>query len=307
MQSLQFPRLDRLHALSMFLALSATAWAAQAADCAPGIASTSTCTVPAGVTQITIAAWGGGGGGGFGGGGFGGGAGGGGGGYCGQAFTVTPGETLNIEVGVGGAGGYSDATMVNYANGQNGTSSKVESSTNSIGVIASGGGGGTDYDLSPAGGQCSGASGYAGGKGGKATGYVTEVGYPGGGGGGSGKEGAAGGDGGATMDANANGGVGGSGQGAGGDGGGVANLVSEPGKPGSAPGGGGGGGSAGGGGQGYGSGGAGADGRVSLTFTVPDVVVNPTVTAIPTLSEWGLIVLASLLGLVGLRRSRSGS
>ena len=298
MQSLQFPRLDRLHALSMFLALSATAWAAQAADCAPGVASTSTCTVPAGVTQITIAAWGGGGGG-----GYGGGAGGGGGGYCGQAFTVTPGETLTIEVGVGGAGGYSDAVLDKYAGGQSGTSSKVQSSSSGIGLIASGGGGGTDYDLHPVGGKCSGASGYSGGQGGTATGYTAEVGYPGGGGGGSGKEGAAGGDGGDSIDGNTNGGAGGSGQGPGGDGGAIAVQIGEPGVQGTAPGGGGGGGGSGGsGGQGYGNGGAGADGRVTLAFTVPAVVVNPTVTPIPTLGEWGLMLLAGLLGLVGLRR-----
>ena len=76
------------------------------------------------------------------------------------------------------------------------------------------------------------------------------------------------------------------GTGAGGNGG---NIVLNNGRPGSAPGGG------GGGGYDYGSssGGAGGVGRVSMTFTIAAAPVSAA--AIPTLGEWGLILLSGLM------------
>ena len=310
MRTIEHPDRKPIRAFLLSLALSATALAAQAANCVSGEVSTGSCTVPAGVTQITIAAWGGGGGGGSGANG----AGGGGGAYCGQSFTVTPGETLNIVVGAGGAGGYyvfpppqSDALGTDVP-AQDGGASTVSSSSSGINLSVGGGKGGTDWTGNAAGGACSGATGYSGGKGGSAT-AVLDKGFPGGGGGGSATPSAQGGNGGNSTTVSDAGGAGGSGQGAGGDGGAVTASLGAPGQPGSVPGG------AGGGGSlvfdladfadTYGNGGAGADGRVTLEFTVPEVIVTPTVTPIPTLGEWSLMLLAGLLGLLGLRRSKS--
>ena len=303
MQTIQSAHRGRLRALSLSLALSATTLAAQAADCASGDANIgiSTCNVPAGVTKVTIAAWGGGGGGGYGQNG----AGGGGGGYCGQSFTVTPGETLTITVGKGGVGGYVDTESSSEFPGQYGGASSVLSSVSGIALNASGGAGAANYDDNPIGGTCTGATGYPGGNGG-ADYEWSELGSPGGGGGGSGTPSAAGGNGGDTDFNVTSGGLGGSGAGRGGDGGGFDDeSVARSGQPGSVPGGGGGGGAEPAIGETYGNGGDGADGRVTLDFTVPEVVVNSTVTAIPTLGEWGLMLLAGLLGLLGVRRGKS--
>ena len=68
-------------------------------------------TVPAGVTEITVEAWGGGGaGGGSTSNDAGGGSGGGGGGYCINVFTVTPGQKINYTVGAGGTGSNGNGT-----------------------------------------------------------------------------------------------------------------------------------------------------------------------------------------------------
>ena len=305
MQTIQSAHRGRLRALSLSVALSATTLAAQAADCASGDANIgiSTCTVPAGVTKVTIAAWGGGGGGGYGQNG----AGGGGGGYCGQSFTVTPGETLTITVGKGGVGGYVDLESSSEFPGQYGGASSVLSSASGIALNASGGAGAAYYDDNPPGGSCTGATGYPGGNGGAAAANEwSELGSPGGGGGGSATPSAAGDPGGDTEDGIETPGAGGSGAGRGGDGGGFDDGGgARSGQPGSVPGGGGGGGAEPAIGETYGNGGDGADGRVTLDFTVPEVVVNSTVTAIPTLGEWGLMLLAGLLGLLGVRRGKS--
>jgi len=91
-------------------------------------------TVPAGVTSITVKAWGGGGGGGSYSAANGHGSGGGG-GYASADLSVTPGENLTITVGAGGIGG----TGINGGGGGGGSSIK-RSSTRLI--VAGGGGGG---------------------------------------------------------------------------------------------------------------------------------------------------------------------
>ncbi len=91
-----FPKRTACIAASALLSVSAFA-----ADCVNGVNPTGNCTVPTGVTSITIEAWGGGGGGSgsfFGGGG-------GGGSYCKATFAVAPGAQLTVTVGMGGAGG----------------------------------------------------------------------------------------------------------------------------------------------------------------------------------------------------------
>jgi hypothetical protein len=93
--------------LPMRLVLSGLVWllsisGALAADClvnTPYDAST-TCAVPAGATQITVQAWGGGGSGNYFSGGSG--SGGGGGAFCGATVPVTSGTTLTLTVGPGG-------------------------------------------------------------------------------------------------------------------------------------------------------------------------------------------------------------
>lgn len=98
-----------------------------------------TFTVPAGVTSITVKAWGGGGGGGYSNSGNGNksaaGGGGGGGGYRTGTFNVIGGQTITIEVGVGGNGASAD--------GQGGSPGGNSTVTYSgISIIANGGGGG---------------------------------------------------------------------------------------------------------------------------------------------------------------------
>jgi hypothetical protein len=103
--------------MAAVLTLSALPYA-QAQDSAPGVrefTQSDTWRVPAGVVRVTVELWGGGGGGAAawsapvsadpGGGGGGGGAG----AYVRTAVTVTPGETLTVRLGEGGAGGGADA------------------------------------------------------------------------------------------------------------------------------------------------------------------------------------------------------
>jgi hypothetical protein len=90
-----------------------------------------TFTVPAGITEITIEAWGAGGGGGGSNSNNNGGSGGGGGGYTINAFTVTPGQSIPYTVGGGGAAGVAN-------NGTGGAGGN----TTFLDLIANGGTGG---------------------------------------------------------------------------------------------------------------------------------------------------------------------
>src|SRR5690554_6195879 len=71
--------------------------------------SSGTWTVPAGVTEITVEAWGAGGGGGGSNSNNSGGSGGGGGGHTTNTFSVTPGQSVAYTVGAGGAAGAANA------------------------------------------------------------------------------------------------------------------------------------------------------------------------------------------------------
>ncbi len=126
-------------------------------------AGTYSYTVPAGVTSITISAWGGGGGGGGGGSASIGGAGGGG-GYAQNTIGVTPGETLDIYVGSGGGAGNTDWWSAGQGGGGGGHSEVSRSGSNLI--IAAGGGGGGGGDNSST------TSGGGGGGGGSTTGIT---------------------------------------------------------------------------------------------------------------------------------------
>jgi hypothetical protein len=144
-------------------------------------AGTYTFTVPAGVTSLSAVVIGGGGGGG--------GAddgqirnetnnGGGGGGLAYGTIAVTPGETLNITVGTGGAGGVADAA----AGGPGGTSTIVRSATT---LLSGGGGAGGRYrsnGLTDAGGASGGTARIGGGSGGNSGTGSNNSGATGGGG-----------------------------------------------------------------------------------------------------------------------------
>ena len=197
-----------------------------------GTAGSSSFTVPAGVTSVTVKAWGGGGG------GADSGAYGGGGGFAQGTITVTPGTTLTVYVGGGG-------TVGTYTVGGAGGGGYSAVTNGSTYLVQAGGGGGAAPDLSgPVGGAGGGSSGAAG-----TTGYY---GGTGGGGGttiGGGAKGTGGGNG---TDGSANqGGLGG-----------YYNVNGDPpsaGSPGGGPAGGANGGGAGG--QGANSGGGGGGGR----------------------------------------------
>lgn len=107
--------------------------------------SSGTWIVPAGVTQITVEAWGAGGGGGGSNSNNKGGSGGGGGGYSMKTFTVTQNQSISFTVGTGGAGG-----LANGGNGGNGGNTSI------LGVVANGGtGGGANGGTSGTGGSAS--------------------------------------------------------------------------------------------------------------------------------------------------------
>jgi len=150
--------------------------------------------VPAGVTSITVKAWGGGGGGG--GGGWGGsdsGAGGigGGGGYATSTITTTPGETLSLAVGGGGGrGGSSGSCCGQGAGGGGGGYSSVYRSSTPL-LIAAGGGGAGGGNKTSLGADGGGGGGMTGSDGGSTS-------SNGGGGGGTNTSGGAGGTGGHT-------------------------------------------------------------------------------------------------------------
>jgi hypothetical protein len=229
------------------------------------------CEVPPGVTSIMVQAWGGGGAGG----GTGrantnqarGGGGGGGGGFAQSAIVVTPGDTLTVTVGAGGAGfiaGYGgdggDSTIDGYA----------------AQLLAKGGfGGGRNVpsDQSPTGGAGGSAN----------IGDLTA-------------DGANGGDGATGVDISS--GAGGKGGDSGGGAGGAAVTDgTSDGNAGDAPGGGGSG-SRTYQNEGTRTGGAGAAGRVVMTFTLPDpqtstVVASATDVAVGTTATVTVTVLDS--------------
>ena len=144
-------------------------------------AGTSTYTVPAGVTSITVKAWGAGGGGGAGTNGSGTGGSGGGGGYAKAVIAVTPAENLTVEVGTGG----SKATANGRA-GNGGGYSAVKRSTTFL--LEAGGGGGGGGRRGSTGGTVG-----NGGAGGGSSGVAGSAGVGGGGGGGTASAGGAGG------------------------------------------------------------------------------------------------------------------
>lgn len=134
------------------------------------VAGTDTYVVPAGVNFVTVKVWGGGGGGGAGSGGSGSGRPGGGGGYVSSVLSVTPGESLNIEIGSGGQ----DSTA-NSQGGDGGGYSAIKRSTTFLAQAGGGGGGGGSRGTS---------NGGAGGAGGGTNGVGGSSGSQGGGGGG---------------------------------------------------------------------------------------------------------------------------
>lgn len=115
--------------------------------------------VPAGVTSITVKLWGGAGGGGAGG-SLGAGGAGGGGGYTSATFSVTPLETLTIDVGGGGGGGTYPGSNSGGGGGGGGHSEVRRGGT--VLALAAGGGGGGGGDNS-SGGAFPGGDGGAGG------------------------------------------------------------------------------------------------------------------------------------------------
>jgi len=215
-------------------------------------------TVPAGVSQITVEVWGGGGAGG------GsddyidcqgvGGAGGGGGAYASSNLSVTPGDLLWVVVGAGGAG-------VSGADGTDGGPSFVGNDTNPAHafVLAANGTGGTANTV---GGQ---PPGGAGGRAEDCVGNITIA-------GGNGTDGDSGG-----LICSGAGGDGANGDGLGGAG--LCGANNTNGYPGNAPGGGGGGGRTSGMGGAH-AGGAGAAGKVVITW-VPSVAYYLTMAVAP--------------------------
>ncbi len=123
------------------------------------ISSTGTYNVPVGVTSLTIKAWGAGGAGGAGSAGSAAGGNGGGGGFARSTITVTPSETLNIDVGTGGVKGAANS----HGGNGGGFSAVRRSGTYLIQAGGGGGGGGTrGNQVGGNGGAGGGASGIAG-------------------------------------------------------------------------------------------------------------------------------------------------
>jgi len=198
-----------------------------------------TWVAPAGVTSVTVEAWGGGGGGQNGGAHPG--AGGGGGAYARKEVSVTPGNSYTVTIGAGGGeaqdGGDSWFSSTGTVLADGGYFTSGSSGSKGAGGLASASVG----DVT-----------YSGGSGGARPGAGTN---PGGGGGGSATASGAGGGGG--NGSSCTGGAGGSGEGNGGKGG----DCNQAGTNGSAPGGGG-----GGRGSGWFASGSGANGRIKLTY-----------------------------------------
>ncbi|MBI4085993.1 MAG: fibronectin type III domain-containing protein [Candidatus Liptonbacteria bacterium] len=211
--------------------------------------SSVTWTAPAGVTSVTVEAWGGGGAGGVSGAG---GTGAGGGAYSKATVTVTPGQNYSLTVGAGGV----------VLGTPSGDSWFSPGAVGEATVLAKGGGV-AEPGTGGAAASGIGATKFSGGNGGAG---FTGSGTRGGGGGGSATGSANGGNGGNGASFVA--GTGGIGEGNGGGGGGTGGGGAA--GPGNAPGGGGGGAAL------AVNGGAGAAGRVVLTYTVS--VTVPTVT-----------------------------
>lgn len=136
----------RLATLSLETRASMTAMSLVPADLTGYYFSNGTYTVPAGVTCITVKAWGAGGGGGGGGAARLGGNGGGG-GYAESTINVTPGQQLTIRVGGNGNGGATGTGTDNSGSGgsgggYSGVFTGTPSQANAIVVAAGGGGGG---------------------------------------------------------------------------------------------------------------------------------------------------------------------
>ena len=245
-----FPKISQ-----MVVALAAVASSSvYAADCVSGAQTTGSCTVPAGISSMTISITGGGGGGGDGASSIYSGGGGGGGGNCTLTnFAVTAGSALTISVGAGGA----PPIPAGFPYGDpGGDSSVVLGGTTYRGSAGTGG-----FNGIPAGFGGGGAVHGPGGAGGSATctgGTIT-----------AGQYGAVG-----TALAGGEGGAGGD---------------SPP--PGAA---------GGDGGLATASGSSGLGGSVVLTFAS----ASASVATVPTLSEWAMIFLASLMGMLAIRRMR---
>ena len=135
-------------------------------------------TVPAGVTSITVKAWGGGGGGGGGGSPYFGGAGGGG-GFARATLSVTPGESLTVRVGGGGEGGGGGYDYAGGGGGGGGGYSGVFRGGTRL--LVAGGGGGGGGGAGPTGEIDNTYSGLAGGGGGGSSGVGSSSPYGGGG------------------------------------------------------------------------------------------------------------------------------
>lgn len=270
-----------------FLLMVLLAGNAQAVTDTFATAGAATWVAPAGVTSVTVEAWGGGGGGGAATGSPAKGGGGAGGQYAKKVLTVVPGASYAIAVGAGGLGG------VNVAGGMGGDSTFAATS-----VVAKGGAGGgvaiTNNSCAAAGvGAATGGVGdpgfvFAGGSGSACAVITTPAG--GAGGGGAGSTGAGG---------NAVGNTAGTGTTLGGGAGGAGLTARGAGNPGSV--------SGGGGGAGYATsatnrnGGAGAAGKVTVTYVPAPVLVSiNTASANPTTAasvSWTVTFNVSVSGL----------
>ncbi len=240
-----FPKISQ-----MVVALAAVASSSvYAADCVSGAQTTGSCTVPAGISSMTISITGGGGGGGDGASSTYNGGGGGGGNCTLTNFAVTAGSALTISVGAGGT-----SPPAGFIWGTPGGDSSVV-----LGGTTYQGGAGSGGFSGSTGGQAGAAAHGPGGVGGSATctGGTSTAGQNG------------------AMGTALTGGAGG----AGGD--------SPP--PGAA---------GGDGGLATVSGSSGLGGSVVLTFA------SASVATVPTLSEWAMIFLASLMGMLAIRRMR---
>lgn len=133
--------------------------------------SNGTFTVPAGVTSVTVKAWGGGGGGGGGGSGAAGGVGAGA-GFIQADLSVTPAEDLTIVVGGGGGAG-TFVTNTGKGGGGGGHSSVNRTTTTLVTAAGGGGGGGGDNSATYVGGAGGVGGAATGGSGGNGFGTVT--------------------------------------------------------------------------------------------------------------------------------------
>lgn len=291
--------------LTISIAGSFFSVSAVAADCINGENFNGTCTIPANVTSLSIDAWGGGGAGSQRGGNGPEGTGGNGGSYCASTFNVTPGATMNVVIGTGGTVG--PLTVGLGAPGNPGNPSSV-TGVGIAGLTAEGGFGGASGFPASVGSivMCSAPNAikWAGGSGG--IGGSNEA----GGGGGSATPTAAGENGDSGVPPQT--GAGGTGTGAGGNGGqfgysgGPGLQIALPGQSGGFPGGGGGGGTfqVGIGPTHLITAGDGGDGMVRMSFKAVIPEISSPAKPVPTISDWALASLFSLLAIFGVARLR---